>query len=315
MIIDLHRHLWSIFERYPEAQRIAAGRGISGVTAHEDTPDPFDIDIRSAQILAEMDEAGIDCSVLLLGDYGVRLGEPRFDIEQENRFAVDIAERSPGRFVAFYGIDPRRPGAASMFADAVTTWGVGGLKLHPGAGFSPDDPVCFPLYEIAREHNVPVAVHTGPIASPLISKYARPLALDEPAALFPETNFILLHAGQRGAYPEALDLARWKPNIYLELSAWQADYRDDRQRFAYRIGEMKNAIGLDRVLFGTDAPGTSGLVPVAEWTRVFRTLPEWTGEFGVSVSQDEADLICGGTARGLLHIDDRPADRASERKD
>lgn len=301
MIIDMHRHLWSIFERYAVVRDIAARRGIAGVDSSSTVPEQ-DVHARSAEIRAEMAQAGVDRSVLLLADYGLRLGEPQLSIKAENKLAADLATSDPEHFIAFFGVDPRRPDAADLFRHALEEWGVRGLKLHPAAGFYPNDPVCRPLYELAGSYGVPVAVHTGPMAAPLVSTPADPIYLDEPAADFPDTTFIILHAGQRCWFPVALDMARWKPNLYLELSLWQSQLLEREAQFAERLDELKQAVGLDRVLFGSDCPGSSHVLPLDKWITSFRELPELARRHGYHITEEESALMLGGNAAKLLGV-------------
>jgi uncharacterized protein len=65
VIIDLHRHLWSIFERYPAVREIAARAGVAGVHRNVEAP-VQDADARAAEIGAEREKAGVDRSCLLL---------------------------------------------------------------------------------------------------------------------------------------------------------------------------------------------------------------------------------------------------------
>ncbi len=66
-----------------------------------------------------MAAAGVDRSCLLLGDYGLRLGEGDRTVEEENRLATDLAAADPDHFVAFFGVDPRRPEAPELFCTAL----------------------------------------------------------------------------------------------------------------------------------------------------------------------------------------------------
>lgn len=300
MIIDMHRHLWALFERYANIPGIAAGGAALGHSSHGGAVEQ-DVGVAADQIRTEMDGAGVDRSVLMLGDYGLRLGEPALSIEAENDLAIDLASSEPDRFIAFFGIDPRRPRAAELFRKALDR-GAKGLKLHPCAGFYPDDPVCRPLYALAGERGVPVAVHTGPLAGPLVSKTAHPIHLDEPAADFPQTTFIILHAGQRAWFPIALDLARWKPNIHLELAMWQIELVEDEARFIDRLDQMKKAVGLNRVLFGSDCPGLSKVMPLDRWVQAFRSLPEMAARHGREITAEECELMLGGNAVKLLNL-------------
>ncbi len=66
-----------------------------------------------------------------------------------------------------------------------------GLKLHPTAGFYPDDPMCFPLYEKAQELGVTVLFHCGTQPYPMKAKYA--------VAVFALIAFLSLPGGGIGS--------------------------------------------------------------------------------------------------------------------
>ena len=101
MIVDLHRHLWSVAERYPGV-RIPGAVGGSLHAGAESAPEPIpDLERRGAEIVAEMDAAGVDRSVVFLGDYGLRLGEGTFTVEAENRLTAELARRHADRLIAF----------------------------------------------------------------------------------------------------------------------------------------------------------------------------------------------------------------------
>lgn len=307
MIIDLHRHLWSVVERYASVRREAGRSSVQVLDAEteqelgsEGLPD---VDSRGAAIIAEMDEAGIDMSVVFLGDYGLRLGESALSVEDENRAIAELARSHPGRIVPFAGVDPRRPQALDLFRQGLDEWGMRGLKLHPGTGFDPAAEVCRPFFELAGSRGVPVVVHTGPMASPLVSHTARPVNLDPVAADFPETTIVMQHAGQRCWWQEALNIAFWKPNVYLELSMWQWAYRFDRAGFVKALGQMKQEIGLDRVLFGSDFPGLAETMGLRAWVEVFSDLPSLAAEHGVEITAAEADGILGGNAQRILGLE------------
>ena len=306
MIIDLHRHLWSVVERYPAVRRQAARSSIQvfDVVSEQEVGEEGvpDVGLRGRAIIDEMDEAGIDMSVVFLGDYGLRLGESALSVEEENRAISQLARRFPERIVPFAGVDPRRPEALDLFRQGLEEWGMRGLKLHPGTGFEPHEPVCLPFFELAGQHGVPVVVHTGPMASPLVSHTARPVNLDPVAADFPETTIVLQHSGQRCWWEEALNVAFWKPNILLELSMWQWTYKFDPEGFVRALGRMKQEIGLDRVLFGSDFPGLSETMGLREWVTVFQELPQLAADHGVDISPDDVAAILGGNARRMLRI-------------
>ena len=127
MVIDIHRHFWRGNQRYYDAQ--ASAEGVA--------PEKPDWETTAQEHAAEMDASGVDASVMLVADYGDRLGTPHFTIDQENWILAQAQERHPERIIAFYGIDPRRPGAPEKFERAIEEWGMGGIKLHATAGYFP----------------------------------------------------------------------------------------------------------------------------------------------------------------------------------
>lgn len=303
MIIDFHRHLWSAPERYPSVREsgvdLPIHTPVNGVEPGTPTADLK----RGTDIIKEMNEVGVDLTVLLLGDYGLLLGEGPLSVAEENERLSELVSHHPGRLTFFLGVDPRRPEAVELFRQGLENWGARGLKLHPGSGFSPDDPTCFPLFELAGEWDVPVAVHTGPIASPLRSVGAQPIRLDEVAARFPRTKIVMLHAGQDCWWREALQIAMWKPNIYLELAGWQVSYRQDPLEFARIVATMVAVIGSERILFGGDNPAMAGVMPLGEWISVFRNLTDHSQRLSPPLSSSDISNMLGQNAARLLGLD------------
>lgn len=304
MIVDLHRHLWSVAERYPQV-RIPGAVGGSLHSGVEGAPAAIpDLDGRGAEIVAEMDEAGVDRSVIFLGDYGLRLGEGTFTVEAENRLTADLARRSGGRLIAFLGVDPRRPGAADLFRRGLEEWGVRGMKMHPAVGFRPSDPECRPFFELAGRFGVPIACHTGPMVSPLLSHTCQPIYLDEMAADYPETTIIVQHSGQQAWWREALNIAFWKPNVVLELSMWQWAYLQDKREFVATIARMKDTIGIERIVFASDLPGLRRAMSLRDWVAVFENLPTLAAEYGYQITDEDVQAILGGNAARILGLVD-----------
>lgn len=301
MRIDFHRHLYSATERYESVRKSVRRSGIGGAGESAGIPVEVPLVERAAEIRREMESAGVAKSCLLLGDYGLLLGEGARSIEEENERALRLAADDPEHFIAFFGMDPRRPQAADQFRKALDA-GAKGLKLHPCTGFFPNDPACYPLYELASERGVPVAVHTGPMAAPLLSEYANPVYLDAPAAAFPDLNFVMLHAGQRAWFEPALDMARWKPNFLLEISHWQSLYLEDERNFILRLIAIKSSIGLDRVIFGSDLPGLSGVMGLRTWVEAFERLPEAAARYDLKLTDEDVARMLGGAAASVLGI-------------
>ena len=307
MIVDIHRHMWSSAQRHPGLKRIAHSASRIRYRQPEDIPLVPDVDGTADAIVAEMDRAGVDLSVLLLADYHLRLGDATFSPEGENRVQLQMVERHGGRLIPFFGMDPRLTNAASLFERGLEEWGVKGLKLHPTVGYLPHDRACYALYEKCVEYGVPVIFHSGPMPSPLYSSPAMAIEYDQVAADFPELTMVLAHSGQgHVAKPhlwfEALAVAREKPNVLLELSVWQIMYKEDPAVFARSVDTMRNEIGVERILFGSDFPGPRDVLPLDKWVGAIKRLPSLGEEHGLRFDDGDVNAILGGNAARILGL-------------
>lgn len=220
------------------------------------------------KMLQEMDGAGIDKAVLLVIDFGIVFKDLELNIEElhlEHKKLIDQSDR----FIAFSGIDPRRGREGlDLFEKAVCDWGFRGFKIYPPCGYSPSDEKLFPFYEICSERLLPVFVHTGPTTSTLSFKHTHPMDIDDAALNFPRVNFILGHAGVTW-YKEASMMALYRPNIYLDLSGFQADV--GRGEFQ-EILKWITTRGLGRkLLFGTDWPIHRFLGSQSKWVEAIKS--------------------------------------------
>lgn len=245
-----------------------------------------------SKLILEMKEAGIDKAILLIIDFGLAFPDLELDIEQIHLEHKKILDQND-QFVVFSGIDPRRGQyGLDLFEKAVTQWGFKGLKLYPPCGFSPSDKIVFPYYEICKSKNLPVLIHTGPTTSSLSFKYAHPMEVDEAARSFPDVNFILAHAGIM-YYQEASILAQYRPNIYLDISSFQNELKDNRLE---EIIKWSISRGLSRrLLFGTDWPIHRFSGNQKKWVNKIEELKEK----GILTSADLENMFSGNMNRIL----------------
>jgi uncharacterized protein len=160
--------------------------------------------------------------------------------------------RHPDRFEVFGGVDPRwgKDGLA-LFERSLAEFRFSGFKVYPPCGFSPSDPSLFPFYELCAHYHVPVLLHTGPTSPVLDFSISSPFLIDEAARLFPTVNFILAH-GAVSFVEECVMLCRFRPNVYLDISGYEATLGYDPSASA-----VKHVLSLGithKVLFGTDFP-------------------------------------------------------------
>jgi hypothetical protein len=310
MIIDVHRHMVAkgtvhgdyirgAQKSFAMMYRKTYNVEISDQDFTEKVVRPL-IDPHADNIIEEMDEAGVDKTIIFGVDYGLLFGEAPIHIFDQNElYYANAAKRHEDRLIAFMAIDPRRKGAQKHCEQAYNEWGMKGFKLHAGVGYMPDDPVCYWVYEKAAEWNIPIMVHTGGAPSVALRwENSRPAYFASAAARYPEVDFILAHCGDVGWWQEAVQAAAWLNNVYVDLSIWQKHYKKlPKERFYQWLRDIIDIAGAEKILFATDAPYPNLLCPLKEWVKVFSE-PDTNIQF----TQEEKALILGEAARKVLKI-------------
>lgn len=203
-------------------------------------------------LVAEMDEAGISKSILLIPDFTVALKDCKLSIEESFLKHREVLERHPNRFEVFGGVDPRWGNdGVRLFERSLVEFGFRGFKLYPPCGYSPSSPELFPFYDLCAQHRVPVLLHIGPTSPALSFDTCNPFLIDEAARRFPTVPFILAH-GSVSFVEECTMLCRFRPNVYLDVSGYQVTlgWNDD-------CAAVRRLVSQDithKVLFGTDWP-------------------------------------------------------------
>ena len=310
MVIDFHNHHWSqesVPERFWEglAKRVATVRQREGI---ETTPEEtrgylfkaFE-DPSGDFLLKEMDEAGIEVTVLLALDLGLAMGEPLIPIQEQNRKIAELCRRHPKRLIPFAGIDPRRENALEILKVSLEEWGMRGVKFHPGCGWYPNDRKYYPFYEKICQVGVPVLFHTGTQLPPFRSIYAQPIYLDDISIDFPELTIIAAHMGF-GWWRELASMIERKKNLFADISGWQVYAMRSFPNFCRTLREILDLVGAGSVLFGTDGP-TFRLYSFTNkvWVSTLKNLPRDTPG-GIKFSQEEIDMILFKNAQDILGL-------------
>lgn len=309
MIIDVHRHMVvqgtvqggyirGAQKSFSMMYRKVHNVDISDRDFTEKVVRPL-TDPNGDNIIAEMDEAGVDKAVTFGVDYGLLFGEPPIHIFDQNKLYANAAKRHEGRFIPFIAIDPRRKGAPQHCDQAFHEWGMKGFKLHAGVGYMPDDPVCYWVYEKAAEWKIPVMVHTGGAPSVALRwENSRPAYFASAAARYPEVDFIFAHCGDVGWWQEAIQAACWLKNVYVDLSLWQKPYRKmPKPRFYQWLRNLIDDAGAEKIMFATDAPYPNLMCPLKEWVKVFSE-----PDTDIPFTKEEKEMILGKSARKVLGL-------------
>jgi predicted TIM-barrel fold metal-dependent hydrolase len=247
-----------------------------------------------------LDQWGIDTAVVVAVDNELMHGEGPVGIEGQNKGIADAAKRFPDRLIAFLSVDPRRTNALELVDRCVNDWGMKGVKCHADTGWYPDDEAYRPYWEKVRELGLPVLTHTGPLEPPAIVDCVRPERLGNLAAEFPDITFVAAHMAF-GWYKDMARVAKDHPNIMVDISAWQPTAHEGYGKFVHILRGMVDAIGADRVIFGTDAPTFSLQYSEKEWVEMIRDLPRRAPE-GYTFTDDEAEAILHRNAARVLGL-------------
>jgi predicted TIM-barrel fold metal-dependent hydrolase len=317
MIIDSHHHMLPLtFDekvisqeaeyRYRTYGPVARGGGVKvsldeirkRLTSY--APDPH-----GEKLLERMAKDGIDFTVLLVTD-NVELGASDDELLTSNCICAGIARESKDKIISLAGVDPRRKKAPELFRRCIEEFGMRGLKWHPDDGYYPNSKEAYAVLAVAEKLKVPLLTHTGPLpraASPKVkrrAKFTDPIYLDDILWDFPELKVIAAHMG-RFAWHDWLQLAQFRPNLYGDLAMWQVFAVTEYERFCRVLRQILDIAGADSVLFGSDAPGFTALVPNEKFIQILRDLPK-KAPSDITFTRKEVDGILGKNAQKVFGL-------------
>nr|MDO8132933.1 amidohydrolase family protein [Candidatus Njordarchaeum guaymaensis] len=313
VVIDAHVHIYRR-RHWPEnfiegiADQYAVAFGLKREDLMKGSLMQDMMDGNPDKLIKEMDEAGIDKSVALSGDWGkgfipgLRL---EADIEEFNKYVSDAVHKYPDRLVGFIGVDPRRKNALDIVERGLKQWGMKGIKIWPPAGFRPNDEVCTPLYKKALDYDVPVLTHTGPAAGPFYMECTRAVYVDEVAGKFPELRIIMAHAGWTAWLDEVISVLFTRPRVYADISGWGQPFQVlDQNYFVSSLRRLVN-VAPARILFGSDWGWLKSALKQKDWVKWIKEyqVPEAMKAIGIKnfTAKERNDLL-GENARKLLKL-------------
>lgn len=143
----------------------------------------------------------------------------------------------------------------------------------------------YPLFEAARELDIPVYIHTGE------QPYAVPATVDFVAGEFPDVKMIIGHLGTQGELftIESLLVASRHPNVYVETSF----------AMPHMLIEAVHTIGPERVIFGSNCPP---LEPTHQLMNIEESMM-LKPPIGMDLPPEDLPRILGGNLAGLLKLE------------
>ncbi len=197
-------------------------------------------------LLEEMDLLRIDKAVIL----PIHFGWPFGDNMTQRYFEAIERSGKADRFILCGSVKPTEDNAAAEI-EVYHAKGLKGIKLHPNfARFYPNDPAASPVYEICGRLGLPVLIHSGRTGYQenktfgikiYTEDYSDLANYEAPLAEFPQTRFVLCHAGAL-QNEQAIRLAKQYPNVWLDIHGQGAG----------RIQTMIKELGPERLMYGSD---------------------------------------------------------------
>jgi predicted TIM-barrel fold metal-dependent hydrolase len=203
------------------------------------------------QMMSRADSADVDMMVVLLPDLTYAL-KSELTIEEMYREHRDTLQRYAPRIEVFAGVDPRwGKDGLDLFVRGILEFGFSGMKLYPPCGYALNDRALDPYYEFCDEHRVPVLTHIGATSPSLSFEFSRALSLDGPAKRYANIPFILAH-GAVSDTEACIELCKFRPNVYLDLSGAQS--LATHARGVDRLTQLFTSGINHKIIFGTDWP-------------------------------------------------------------
>ncbi|KAF9897752.1 hypothetical protein BX616_005046 [Lobosporangium transversale] len=187
---------------------------------------------------------------------------------------------------------PGEPGAKDILAEAFTTLGLSGIKMHSHVQSVPaNHPSMDEVYETCIRFNKPVLIHAGkaPNSSAYkvdAGKICDASIVEDVLKRYPRLRMCVPHLGMN-QYEEFFDLLDRYPNFYLDTtmtfgSFFQTFEENKPLAELLRTMFLKHS---DRILYGSDWPN----IPYS-WSREIANL--------VSLMDGDGDVISSAVAGG-----------------
>jgi L-fuconolactonase len=275
VVIDTHTHAISLDkQQYPLAP-------VGGHQSEWSAKRPVSFE----QLLAAMDEAGIDRAVVVQAStvYG-----------NDNSYVVEAVRAHKDRFAGVFSIDVLAADAVSQLQRWLDA-GLSGLRLFttgstmPGQAGWLDDERSFPVWEYAQKHNVSICLQMTAQGIP---------ALLNMLSRFPDIRVLLDHLARPELaggppYEAAAPLFSLASHqgVYLKLTNRTiAEAARGASTPAAFFPKVLDAFGAHRIAWGSNFPAAEGALPqlLSDARESLAMLPA-----------DAQQAIFGGTARTL----------------
>jgi predicted TIM-barrel fold metal-dependent hydrolase len=234
------------------------------------------------ELIASMDECGIDASVLLSAGW-----DTNETCRLTNDYVLESAARYPKRLIPFCVVQPKAGDAAVRELERCVQGGARGIgeMRSDSQGYDLcDKKLMEPIVEVALRHNLIYLTHASePVGHVYPGKGSiTPDAIYRFVSNFPELRVVCAHwGGGLPFYALMPEVATALKNTFFDTAATPFLYRP--QVFETVAG----AVGADKILFGSDYPLLSP-------KRIMAQIE------AADLSAESKAMILGGNAQRLL---------------
>jgi predicted TIM-barrel fold metal-dependent hydrolase len=201
------------------------------------------------ELIASMDEAGIDVSVVL------NAGWVSHELcVKTNDYILDSVSRYPTRLVGFCAIQPRAGDAAIAELERCAqagARGIGELRSDVQDFALADETIMKPLVDAALKHGLIFLTHSSePVGHEYLGKGSiTPDILYSFITGFPNLKLVCAHwGGGLPFYALMPEVAEALANVFFDTAATVFLYKPEI------FEQVSHIIGSDKILFGTDYP-------------------------------------------------------------
>ena len=218
-------------------------------------------------LLQSMDEAGIDMSLVIAGEFVGESTEKILDLcNKEKRIRI-IGDITYTKLSDVYLV--RR-------FEQIKTEQIIGIKFYPGyQDFYPYDKKLFPVYKYCEQTHTPIVFHMGvlEVGYEGNGEQTHPKHIDTVAKSFPNLKIVIAHLGNPWIEDTAR-LVKMYPHVYTDVSAYFTEYQkiveQEKVEFLQAMKSFKSIAGnFTKCLFGTDWP----LYDQKDYLQVVQQIP------------------------------------------
>jgi len=237
------------------------------------------------ELIAAMDEAGVDVSVIL------NIGWTTHELCLEtNDYIIDAVSRYPRRLVGFCAVQPNSTKAAVAEIERCAKAGIKGVgEMRPDIQLFDlgDEMVMNPLVEVLKEYRLALLLHASePIGHDYPGKGIMVPDMIYPfITSFPDLTIVCAHwGGGLPFYALMPEVKKAMGNVYFDSAASPFLYTPQVYQQVIKL------VGADKVLFGSDYP----LLTQRRLLNEIETL---------DLAEESKNLLLAGNALRLLGIE------------